>query len=245
MCRADMIEILLIDDDVQLGALMGDYLLPQGFRVTASATGEEGVDLALSGRFALVLLDVMLPGIDGIEVLRRVRARSAVAVVMLTARGDDDVERVIGLELGADDYLAKPCFPRELLARLRAVLRRTRDAPAQPMISAGRLRLDRARRATLWGDQQVVLTATEFNLLELLMHGGNTVSTRDALCLAVLGRSRHPYDRSIDVHMSNLRLKLDRATGRNIGIETVRGVGYRLRMEGQGRDISADSAAQC
>jgi len=150
MCRADMIEILLIDDDVQLGALMGDYLLPQGFRVTASATGEEGVDLALSGRFALVLLDVMLPGIDGIEVLRRVRARSAVAVVMLTARGDDDVERVIGLELGADDYLAKPCFPRELLARLRAVLRRTRDMPAQPTISAGRLRLDRARRATLW-----------------------------------------------------------------------------------------------
>ena len=232
MCRADVIEILLIDDDVQLGALMGDYLLPQGFRVTASATGEEGVDLALSGRFALVLLDVMLPGIDGIEVLRRVRARSTVAVVMLTARGDDDVERVIGLELGADDYLAKPCFPRELLARLRAVLRRTRDLPAQPMISAGRLRLDKARRTTSWGDQQVALTVTEFNLLELLMHGGDTVSARDALCLAALGRSRHPYDRSIDVHVSNLRLKLDRATGRNIGIETVRGVGYRLRMEG-------------
>lgn len=224
-----MTDILLIDDDTELSQMLGEFLSGEGFAVTAATNGEEGVGLALSGRFAAVILDIMLPRINGVEVLRRVRAESAVPIVMLTARGDY-IDRIVGLELGADDYVAKPYHPRELVARLRAVLRRMEGARPQEPRSIGALRLDAARRQTFWRDQSIDLTVTEFNLLEALMISGDAVATKDALSLNILGRTRQLYDRSIDVHASNLRLKLDKATAGAIRIETVRGIGYRLRV---------------
>lgn len=224
-----MIDILLIDDDAELSQMLGEFLAEEGFSVSTATNGEEGTILALSGRFAAVILDIMLPRINGVEVLRRVRAESAVPIVMLTARGNY-VDRVVGLELGADDYIAKPYYPRELVARLRAVLRRTSTPKSDRPLSIAALRLDAARRETSWRGRSIDLTATEFNLLEALMRSGDTVATKDSLSLSALGRPRQPYDRSIDVHTSNLRLKLEEATAGRIVIETIRGIGYRLRV---------------
>lgn len=224
-----MTDVLLIDDDTELSQMLSEFLAEEGFSVTAAINGEEGTELALSGRFAAVILDIMLPRVNGVEVLRRVREESAVPIVMLTARGDY-VDRIVGLELGADDYVAKPYHPRELVARLRAVLRRAGTPRSGGPLSIDVLKLDAARRETSWDGHPVELTATEFNLLEALMRSGDTVATKDALSLAALGRARQPYDRSIDVHTSNLRLKLDSATAGRIAIETVRGVGFRLRV---------------
>jgi len=207
--------------------MLGEYLADEGFTVTTSGNGHDGADLALSGRFAAVILDIMLPRINGIEVLRRLRQESDIPVIMLTARGDD-VDRVVGLELGADDYIAKPYYPRELVARLRAVLRRMGTTRTTAPLSRGALLLDPARRATLWEGRPVDLTATEFNLLEALLRAGPAVATKEELSLTALGRTRQRYDRSIDVHVSNLRQKLARASGGAIEIETIRGVGYRL-----------------
>lgn len=223
-----MTDILLIDDDAELSRMLGEFLSEEGFSVTTAANGEEGAALALSGRFAAVILDIMLPRINGVEVLRRVRAESAVPIVMLTARGNY-VDRIVGLELGADDYVAKPYHPRELVARLRAVLRRTNQPRNGEPLSVGALRLNSARREIFWHNRPIPLTATEFKLLEALMVSGEIVATKDALSLTVLGRARQPYDRSIDVHASNLRLKLEKATAGEIMVETVRGVGYRIR----------------
>jgi len=224
-----MTEILLIDDDAELSEMLDEFLAGEGFAVTSVMNGEEGVELALSGRFAAVILDIMLPRINGIEVLRRVRANSELPIIMLTARGDD-IDRVVGLELGADDYIAKPYYPRELVARLRAVLRRTDSPQRDRPVSLAKLKLDAARRETSWDGQPIDLTVTEFNLLEALMRSGDTVATKDALSLTALGRARQPYDRSIDVHISNLRLKLHAATAARLTIETVRGVGYRIQV---------------
>lgn len=223
-----MTDVLLIDDDTELSRMLDEFLSEEGFSVTAATNGEEGAALALSGRFAAVILDVMLPRINGVDVLRRVRAESAVPIVMLTARGDY-VDRIVGLELGADDYVAKPYHPRELVARLRAVLRRADTPRTNNPLSISALRLDAARRGTYWQNQPIELTATEFKLLQALLISGETVATKETLSLSVLGRARQPYDRSIDVHASNLRLKLDKATEGGIVIETVRGVGYRVR----------------
>jgi two-component system, OmpR family, response regulator len=220
-------DILLIDDDAELGLMLGKYLADEGFAVTTSGNGQDGVNLALSGRFAAVILDIMLPRINGIEVLRQIRQHSDVPVIMLTARGND-VDRVVGLELGADDYIAKPFYPRELVARLRAVLRRMRGGRSSGHLTIGGLALDAARRETLWEGRPVDLTATELNLLEALMRAGQTVTTKEELSLTALGRQRRRYDRSIDVHVSNLRQKLHRASGGAIEIETIRGIGYRL-----------------
>lgn len=224
-----MTEILLIDDDAELSEMLDEFLAGEGFAVTSVMNGEEGVELALSGRFAAVILDIMLPRINGIEVLRRVRANSELPIIMLTARGDD-IDRVVGLELGADDYIAKPYYPRELVARLRAVLRRTDSPQRDRPVSLAKLKLDAARRETSWDGQPIDLTVTEFNLLEALMRSGDTVATKDTLSLTALGRARQPYDRSIDVHISNLRLKLHAATAARLTIETVRGVGYRIQV---------------
>lgn len=224
-----MTDVLLIDDDAALSQMLSEFLAEEGFSVTAAINGEDGIALALSGRFAAIILDIMLPRINGLEVLRRVRAESAVPIVMLTARGDC-VDRIVGLELGADDYVAKPYHPRELIARLRAVLRRAGAPRSDGPLSIDVLKLDAARRETSWEGRRIDLTATEFNLLEALMRSGDTVATKDALSLAVLGRARQPYDRSIDVHTSNLRLKLVEATAGRVAIETIRGVGYRLRV---------------
>jgi len=224
-----MTEILLIDDDAELSEMLDEFLAGEGFAVTSVINGEDGVELALSGRFAAVILDIMLPRINGIEVLRRVRANSELPIIMLTARGDD-IDRVVGLELGADDYIAKPYYPRELVARLRAVLRRTDSPQRDRPVSLAKLKLDAARRETSWDGQPIDLTVTEFNLLEALMRSGDTVGTKDTLSLTALGRARQPYDRSIDVHISNLRLKLHAATAARLTIETVRGVGYRIQV---------------
>lgn len=223
-----MINALLIDDDVEFCCMLGEYLNGEGFAVTTASNGQDGAELALRGRFAVVILDVMLPGESGIEVLRRIRQNSSVPVVMLTARGDS-IDRVIGLELGADDYIAKPYYPRELVARVRAVLRRAGGAKQVGPLSLGPLTLDPSKREAQWQGRMIELTATEFNLLQALMREGQSVSTKDELSLAVLGRQRQRYDRSIDVHASNLRQKLERVSGGATGVETIRGVGYRLR----------------
>lgn len=225
-------KVLLIDDDAELGAMLSEYLAAEGFEASLVRNGEDGVSAALSGRHDLVILDVMLPRLSGVEVLRRIRqSDGALPVIMLTAKGDD-VDRVVGLEMGADDYVPKPVYPRELVARLRAVLRRTSAKPARApdaTLTVGRLSLDRSRRSVAWNEAPVELTATEFNLLDALMRAPGEVATKDALSEQALGRAREPYDRSVDVHISNLRQKLHAAAGDDIQIETVRAIGYALR----------------
>lgn len=221
--------ILMIDDDAELGAMLTEYLAGEGFDTTLVTTGDAGLEAALGGGYAAVLLDIMLPRIGGLDVLRRLRAASRVPVIMLTARGDD-VDRVVGLELGADDYVSKPCYPRELVARLRAVLRRSEAAAlvAPASIEAGAIRLETEARRVIVAGEIVDLTATEFNLLERLIRAGNRVVAKDELSREVLGRPHEAYDRSIDVHMSHLRRKLiERGVDETV-LETVRGVGYRV-----------------
>ncbi|HXR95088.1 MAG TPA: response regulator transcription factor [Rhizomicrobium sp.] len=223
--------ILLVDDDPALSELLTEYLAGEGIKTTAAFNGPDGAAQALSGQYDAVILDVMLPGMDGNEVLRRIRQSSSVPVIMLTAKGGD-VDRVVGLEMGADDYVAKPYFPRELVARLRAVLRRQREAQPQPSqsLKSGTLELSPGKREVTWKDAAFELTTTEFDMLESLMRGGEMVSSKEELSLKVLGRPREIYDRSVDVHVSNLRKKLALASDGALEIETIRGVGYRLRL---------------
>ncbi|GJG98529.1 response regulator transcription factor [Cupriavidus pauculus] len=223
-------EILLIDDDAELCDMLGEYLAGEGFAVTACANGEAGAELATSGRFVAVLLDIMLPRVSGIEVLREIRTRSTVPVIMLTAKGSD-IDRVIGLELGADDYVPKPCYPRELVARLRAVLRRTQGgASAEPAdeLTAGPVTIVPSQRSARVNGQPLELTVTEFNLLEFLVRHGDRAVSKDDLSLQVLGRPRMQYDRSLDVHVGNLRQKLTAAGAPESMLATVWGFGYRL-----------------
>jgi DNA-binding response OmpR family regulator len=221
--------LLIIDDDTELCALLSEYLTSAGFAVDAVHSSEEGVRRALSGEHAIVVLDVMLPGIDGFEVLRRIRAQSALPVVMLTARGHD-VDRIVGLEIGADDYLPKPFNPRELVARLNAVLRRARghDAagPAAEHISVGDVTMELGARIVRCGERRIELTGAEFQLLEVLLRSAGRIVDREELSRSVLGRHLAPYDRSIDVHVSNLRKKLGPGPEQNERIKTIRGAGY-------------------
>ena len=222
--------------------MVAEYLAVEGFETRAVSNGEDGVKAALSGDYAAVILDVMMPRMSGIEVLRRVRQSSQIPVIMLTAKGDD-IDRVIGLEMGADDYVAKPYYPRELLARLRAILRRApAAAPAQPpdQLAAGGLTLWPLQRRVERHGQALELTASEFNLLEILMQAGEEVASKEQLSLQALGRHHEPYDRSVDVHMSNLRQKLSQAPDAGVEIETVRGIGSRLRA-GTGRACRSGS----
>lgn len=224
-------KILLVDDDLELGTMLSEYLGGEGFATTHVLTGKSGVQHALSGNYAAVVLDIMLPDLNGSEVLRQIRRDSRIPVIMLTAKGDN-IDRVIGLEMGADDYVPKPCYPRELVARLRAVLRRVEPAPANPGkeqgLRLGELVLSPASRQCHWQTQPLELTATEFNLLELLLRSPERVVSKDELSLHGLGRPREPYDRSVDVHICNIRQKLQALAGDAIGIETVRSIGYRL-----------------
>lgn len=224
------LDILLIDDDLELGEMLGEYLRGEGYATSVVTNGLDGVEAALSGKHAVVILDVMLPGLGGVEVLRRIRQHSQIPVIMLTAKGDQ-VDRVVGLEMGADDYLPKPCYPRELVARLRAILRRAAQGEqgADQVLTRDRLRLWPALRRAEWDGRPLDLTVSEFNLLEVLLAGGDRVLTKDQLSERVLGRRRQPYDRSVDVHVSNLRQKLHALAGEAIVIETVRGVGYHLK----------------
>ena len=224
------VRVLLIDDDAELGSMLTEYLGGEGFTTTVVYDGEAGVEAALRREHDVVLLDVMLPNLNGVEVLSRIRQASDVPIIMLTAKGDH-VDRVVGLEMGADDYVPKPCYPRELVARLRAVLRRSEGSGHQrsQVMVLGGLRLQPAQRRATWQDCPLYLTATEFNVLEALMSGGDRVLSKDELSEKALGRARELYDRSVDVHVSNLRQKLSALAGDAVEIETVRGVGYRLR----------------
>jgi two-component system response regulator CpxR len=225
-----MQHLLVIDDDVALCELVAEYLEPEGYKVEAVHDGEAGTARALSGQHALCVLDVMLPGINGFEVLRRIRAHSRLPIVMLTARGDD-VDRIIGLEIGADDYLPKPFNPRELVARINAVLRRTLpdnedERQATERLLIGDIEMERSRRVVRRAGENIELTVVEYDLLEKLLRAPGRVLTKEELVRDVLHRSLSPFDRSIDMHVSNLRKKLGHQVQGVERIKTVRGVGY-------------------
>lgn len=234
-----MDQILIIDDDVALCELVTEYLEPLGFEVETVHRGDLGAERALAGKHSLIVLDVMLPGLNGFEVLRKIRSGSRVPVLMLTARGDD-VDRIIGLEIGADDYLPKPFNPRELSARIRAILRRTssdeaRDHSVPKTLAVGDIELDRGTRIVRRAGTIVELTAVEFDLLASLLGAAGQVITREHLSHEVLGRSPSPFDRSIDMHISNLRKKLGHKVGAVERIRTVRGVGYIYAQAAEGK----------
>ncbi|SUB83292.1 Sensory transduction protein regX3 [Pragia fontium] len=223
--------ILLVDDDVELGNMLQEYLQAEGFSASVVLTGQAGIDGAMSGGYAAMILDIMLPDMSGIDVLNKVRKKSRIPIIMLTAKGDN-IDRVIGLEMGADDYVPKPCYPRELVARLRAVLRRFEEhiePQDDSIIHLGHLRLDSLQRTSEWQGELFELTASEFNLLMLLMKGKDRVVSKDELSEIGLGRPREAYDRSVDVHISNIRQKLSVIAGDALSIETVRSIGYRIR----------------
>ena len=220
-----MDRVLIVDDDVELCRLLGERLSSEGFALEAVHDGPRGLERVLSEEHALVILDLMLPGMGGLDVLRRLRNHSPVPVLILTARGED-VDRILGLEIGADDYLPKPFNPRELIARIRAILRRTsRSNGPGNVIIVGDLRLDPAAREVSLDGIPLDLTSVEFTLLETLLRDAGRVVTREHLTETVLGRKLGPFDRVIDVHISNLRKKLARAHGEE-QIKAVRGSGY-------------------
>src|SRR5437870_2003091 len=222
-------QLLVIDDDIELCKLVTRYLTQEGFQIEWVNGGASGAELALSGNYALVVLDVMMPGVNGFDVLRRIRAQSRIPVLMLTAKGDA-LDRVLGLEMGADDYLPKPFNPQELVARIRAILRRVRPDrvegdQASPIV-VGDVEMDQGARVVRRQGEVVNLTSVEFDLLEALLHAAGQVVGREKLTRDVLGRDFSPFDRSIDTHVCNLRKKiglLEDGTERNKG---VRGIGY-------------------
>ncbi|EIZ78830.1 winged helix family two component transcriptional regulator [Novosphingobium sp. Rr 2-17] len=229
-----MPSILLIDDDRELTTMLVEYLVREGFGVSAVHDGRSGEAEALSGRFDIVVLDVMLPRVTGIEVLRRIRRESNIPVLLLTARGDD-VDRISGLDLGADDYVPKPCSPGELVARLRAILRRTAASAdgtaAQEPVRSGELVLWPGTRKASWHQNPLDLTGTEYGLLEVLARNAGNVVSKETLSLAALGRPLTAYDRRIDVHVSSIRHKLGpRADGQS-WILGIRGQGYQLAKD--------------
>jgi DNA-binding response OmpR family regulator len=234
-----MNSILVIDDDLDLCELLAKYLQHEGFEVEMVHDGGQGVERAMSGDYALVVLDVMLPGLNGFDVLSNIRRKSGVPVLMLTARGDD-VDRIVGLEMGADDYLQKPFNPRELIARIRAILRRARadvgesTAPPSPeRFSVGDVEMDKGTRIVTRGGEQLPLTTVEFDLLEALMRAAGHIVSREDLVKSILGRNFTPYDRSIDTHVSNLRKKLGHYVDGIERIKTIRSVGYIYASPGE------------
>lgn len=225
--------VLLVDDDVELSGMLHDYLVQDGFEVTVVNDGAAGVAEALSGKYAVIVLDVMMPRVNGIEALRRIRAGSTVPVLMLTAKGDD-MDRIVGLELGADDYVPKPCLPRELAARLRAILRRTQVASevqsGLPLV-IGALSVLPEQRRVEWAGAPVDLTSTEFNLLEILARNAGRPVSKNDLSEFALGRPLARFDRSIDVHLSSIRHKLGTLEDGRSCIQTVYRQGYQLIRE--------------
>lgn len=225
-----MEDILLIDDDVELCGMLIDYLGRHDFRVRAVHRGDEGLEVARGRKWPMILLDVMLPGMDGFEVLKQIRTFSTGSVLLLTARGED-VDRIVGLEMGADDYLAKPFNARELLARIRAIRRRG----AAPTVASHPgalvvedLTLDSASRTVTRTGERLDLTDVEFALLEALMRSPGKVVERASLAEETLGRKFHPFDRSLDMHVSRLRKKLAANSEEEDRVKTVRGTGYQL-----------------
>jgi len=231
-----MPRVLLVDDDVELASMLKEYLELEGFEATMVHDGASGVTEALNGRHDLAILDVMMPRLNGVEALRQIRMGSRMPVLMLTAKGDD-VDRVLGLELGADDYVPKPCTPRELVARVRAILRRTGEAAANATtmthsaVTAGPLSLWPEKRVAAWRNQPLELTSTEFNLLDVLARNVGRVVSKAELSEQALGRPLARFDRSIDVHLSSIRQKLGPLPDGRSYIQTVRGQGYQLVRE--------------
>ena len=222
--------VLVIDDDIELCNLVSRYLTQEGFQIDLIHDGAAGAEHALSEDHAIVVLDVMMPGVTGFEVLRRIRAASRIPVLMLTAKGDA-LDRVLGLEMGADDYLPKPFNPQELVARIRAILRRAKpdatDAahPRAPIV-VGDIEMDSGARVVRRGREILGLTTVEFDLLEVLLHAAGQVVGRDKLTREVLGREFSPFDRSIDTHVCNLRKKIGLLADGTERIKGVRGIGY-------------------
>jgi DNA-binding response OmpR family regulator len=227
-----MPHLLLVDDDTELAELLQEYLSQEGFEVSMAHDGESGIRLLDATPYALAVLDVMMPGLSGIDVLRHLRRHSDMPVIMLTAKGDD-VDRIVGLELGADDYVPKPCSPRELVARIRAVLRRFQagkaTASSQEALAVGDVLLAPAQRTAHWRGQPLNLTSTEFNILLVLVRQAGQVVSKAELSEQALGRSLARFDRSLDVHLSSIRQKLGEHPDGQPWIHTIRGVGYQWR----------------
>jgi DNA-binding response OmpR family regulator len=223
--------VLLVDDDRELCQMLCEYLSAERFEVQSVHDGAQGLERARAGAFDIIILDVMLPGLSGFDVLRRLGASFDVPILMLTARGDD-IDRIIGLELGADDYLSKPFNPRELVARVRAILRRasSRSARAANLetLDVGPINLNMGMHKVSIAGRTVGLTGAEFRVLEILMRSAGQVLSRELLTESALGRKLVPYDRSIDTHVSNLRRKLNLEAGKAPEIKNVRGAGYTL-----------------
>jgi two-component system response regulator CpxR len=222
--------LLIIDDDVRLAEMLVEYLAPEGIELTAVASGIQGLRNAQRENYELIILDVMLPGLSGFDVLKQLReAGSKTPVLMLTARGDD-VDRIVGLDLGADDYLPKPFNPRELLARIKAILRRTSEPEGEEPVElkVGDLRVNLRRREAWLGENPLKLTNAEFVILVTLMRSPGDVVSREALTRTALGRQLLPDDRSLDTHISNLRRKLGSDADADVLIRSIRGSGYVL-----------------
>lgn len=229
----NMHQLLLADDDIELCDMLVQYLETEDFSVTAVHDGESALAEARSGRHELAVLDIMMPRMSGLDVLRELRRDSQLPVLILTARGDD-VDSIIGLELGADDYLPKPASPRVLVARIRAILRRAVIAPkvltestVPPRFVLGDLEIQTGSRSVSLNGKPVVMTSTEYSMLECLVRNAGHVITKEELSRQVLGRMLESYDRSVDMHVSNLRKKLGLLPGSEERIKTVRGVGYQ------------------
>ncbi|UWZ83628.1 response regulator transcription factor [Occallatibacter riparius] len=230
-----MDRVLLVDDDVQLGKLLAERLATEGYTIDTVHDGVRGLERALSKEYELVVLDLMLPGMSGLDVLRQLRKTSPIPVLILTARGEDS-DRIQGLEMGADDYVPKPFNPRELIARIRAILRRTAraEAPSGPL-AVGDLRIDPALREAWLADSPLNLTSAEFTLLDVFMREPGRVHSRERLTESVLGRKLGPFDRVIDVHVSNLRRKLG-VPQDGQRIKAVRGSGYLFAPRSHPKD---------
>ena len=229
-----MAKLLLVDDDQELVTLLKEYLQTEGFEVDLAYDGEAGVELGLKNDYDAIVLDVMMPVMNGLDALRKIRDTKRTPVIMLTAKGET-IDRIVGLEMGADDYLPKPCNPRELVARVRAILRRAEDAPtASPMadeIRADDLFIQTKSRAAFYQENPVPLTGAEFTVLELLMRSAGEVISKESLTEKALNRKLTPYDRSIDVHVSNIRKKLSNLGASKDLIINIRGAGYMLTRQ--------------
>ena len=230
-----MTSVLLIDDDTELTKLLEEYLKEEQFQLDFAHDGVSGLEKAVGNQYSVIVLDVMLPGMSGLDVLKQLRQKSTIPVLMLTARGSE-LDRILGLELGADDYLPKPFNPRELVARLRAILRRTANggvaASGQPIHLAD-VELHPESRSITCGGKPVTLTGAEFDLLYTFLRNPGKIISREDLTQAALGRPMSPMDRSIDVHVSNLRRKLGAYDGNHERIKAIRGSGYVYLLPGE------------
>ncbi len=224
-----MSNILIVDDDIELCEMLDEYLRLEGFSVSAVHDGKSGAEQAVNGNYQAIVLDVMLPGQNGFDALKQIRGSSLIPIIMLTAKGDD-IDRILGLEMGADDYLPKPFNPRELAARLKAIMRRSEQnsGNASSVLEVGKLVMKPSSRKVSWDGQDMSLTSTEFAILELLMRNAGAAVSKESLYEKALGRPLEQYDRSIDMHISHLRRKIP---GGEHLIQTIRGTGYQLTLE--------------